>query len=52
MVKTPVIESAGLSVARAFLDLLSSPTSVDAEDEIMRRSCKSGGKSRSRNKEW
>jgi hypothetical protein len=43
VVKTPVMESAGLSLARDFFDRLMSPTSVDAEDETSRRSCRSGG---------
>lgn len=43
VVKTPVMESAGLSLAKAFFDLLRSPTSVDAEEETSKRSCKSGG---------
>lgn len=47
IVNTPVTESAGLSVAKAFFDLLRSPISVEAEDDTMRRSCRSGGKSRS-----
>lgn len=52
VVKTPVMDSAGLSVARALLDRVSRPTSVDAVDATMRRSCRSGGKSRSRSTEW
>jgi hypothetical protein len=45
VVKTPVMDSAGLSVASAFFDRVSKPMSVDAVEETMRRSWRSGGKS-------
>lgn len=49
---TPVMESAGLSVARAFLDLVRSPMSVDAVEATMSRSWISGGKSLNLRTEW
>lgn len=52
VVKTPVMELAGLSVARGFCDRLRSPISVDADDETMRRSWRVGGKSLNRRREW
>lgn len=38
VVKTPVIESAGLSLARALLDRVNRPISAVAVDETIRRS--------------
>lgn len=52
VVKTFVMDSAGKSVVSAFLDRVRRPTSVDAVDETIRRSCRSGGKSRNRSIEW
>ena len=52
VVKTPVIDSAGLSVAKGALDRLSKPISVDAVDDTIRRSWRSGSKSFNRRMEW
>lgn len=41
VVKTFVIKPAGLSWANGVFDLVKIPTSVDAVDETMRRSCRS-----------
>lgn len=38
VVKTPVIESAGLSLANAFLDRLKTPKSLDAVDDTIKMS--------------
>lgn len=38
VVNTPVIESAGLSVANAVFERLNRPTSVDAVEDTIRRS--------------
>lgn len=51
VVKTLVMASAGLSWANGFFDLVKTPTSVEAVEDTMRRSCKSR-KSRSRSIAW
>lgn len=52
VVKTRVMELAGLSLARGIPDRVNKPASVDAVEVTMRRSCRSGGKSLSRRIEW
>ena len=47
-VKTPVIESAGLSVARGVLDRVNIPISETAVEATMSMSWRAGGKSRRR----
>ena len=48
VVKTPLIESAGLSLVKGVFDLERRPSSEEAVDETMRRSWRLGEKSRSR----